>query len=198
LEEVQRAQAARAGAASGCTWPVPVFVEPCEYPADDPDDDGLVSSCDNCPTVANVLQEDGDSDNVGDDCDNCPATSNGTQVDGDADGVGDACDNCSAVANSLQENYDSDGLGDACDPCPAYATPGNGPFLTGDVNQDANYSSADIIYLVNYTFKSGPAPLPVAGVGDVNCSRTVTSGDVIYMVTHIFKAGPAPCDGCAL
>jgi hypothetical protein len=65
--------------------------------------------------------------------------------------------------------------------------------LMGDVNQDQVLSSADIIYSVNYTFKSGPDPLPDRSVGDVNCSGGVSGADIIWMVNHIFKGGPEPC-----
>ena len=68
--------------------------------------------------------------------------------------------------------------------------------MTGDVNTDANHTSADIIYLVNFVFKGGPAPLPCPAAGDVDCSLSVTSADIIYMVNFVFKGGVAPCDIC--
>jgi len=67
---------------------------------------------------------------------------------------------------------------------------------TGDVNIDGAYTSADIISLVNFVFKSGAAPLPCQASGDVNCSSSVTSADIIHLVNHVFKGGPAPCDVC--
>ena len=70
--------------------------------------------------------------------------------------------------------------------------------LTGDVNVDGLLTSADVIYLVNYAFRSGPGPLPVESAGDVNCNYVVTSADIIYMVNHIFKGQPPPCDVCTL
>jgi hypothetical protein len=70
--------------------------------------------------------------------------------------------------------------------------------LTGDVNVDALLTSADIISLVNYVFKGGPAPLPIELAGDIDCSGAVTSGDIISMVNHVFKSGPAPCDACTI
>ena len=69
---------------------------------------------------------------------------------------------------------------------------------TGDVDTSGAITSADIIYLVNYVFKAGPAPLPVTEAGDANCSGEVTSADLIYLVNHVFKAGPLPCDVCTL
>ncbi len=40
--------------------------------AHDEDGDGLADGCDNCPAVANVMQEDSDTDGVGDACDPHP------------------------------------------------------------------------------------------------------------------------------
>jgi len=67
-------------------------------------------------------------------------------------------------------------------------------FLSGDANANGTITSSDIIYLVNYVFKSGPEPLPVWQSGDTNCDLKVTSSDIIYLVNYVFKSGPAP--GC--
>lgn len=64
--------------------------------------------------------------------------------------------------------------------------------LPGDANADGSFTSADLIYLVNYIFKSGPGPM-VTGHGDVNCSSATNSADIIYMVNFIFKGGLPPC-----
>jgi hypothetical protein len=69
--------------------------------------------------------------------------------------------------------------------------------LAGDVNNSGSITSADIIYLVGFVFKGGPAPLPCNENGDVQCSGSVTSADIIYLVGFVFKGGPAPCDICA-
>ncbi len=87
----------------------------------DQDNDGLCAFADNCPTVANPLQEDTDGDGIGDACDNCSSTANTTQLDTDYDGWGDPCDNCPTVSNSTQVDTDLDGIGDACDNCPVLA-----------------------------------------------------------------------------
>ena len=68
--------------------------------------------------------------------------------------------------------------------------------MTGDVNLSGSITSSDIIYLVNFVFKGGPAPEPCVASGDVNCNAAVTASDVIYMVNHVFKSGDAPCDVC--
>ncbi|EKD50620.1 MAG: hypothetical protein ACD_62C00479G0001 [uncultured bacterium] len=108
---------------------------------DDPDDDGLCGTSDNCEDVANEDQADADADGIGDVCDddadndeikddadNCPEISNADQADLDADTVGDVCDddkdddtilndvdNCEIVSNEDQTDSDGDGEGDVCD-----------------------------------------------------------------------------------
>ena len=91
----------------------------------DPDEDGILAPCDNCPDLNNADQSDADLDNVGDDCDNCPGVSNEDQIDSDSDGIGNACDNCPDAANADQADADDDGIGDVCDPAPM--TPGSEP-----------------------------------------------------------------------
>jgi hypothetical protein len=63
----------------------------------------------------------------------------------------------------------------------------------GDVNQDDVLTSADLIYLINYMFKSGPDPLPERSIADVNCSGGLGGSDIIYLVNYVFKGGAAPC-----
>jgi len=70
--------------------------------------------------------------------------------------------------------------------------------VTGDVNADQVLTSADIIYLVGFVFKSGAAPLPIELAGDVDCNGNVTSTDIIFMVNHVFKGAQAPCDACLI
>ena len=67
------------------------------------------------------------------------------------------------------------------------------PSVRGDVNKDNKKNLTDIIYLVNYVFKGGPAPDPV-DLGNVNCSSGAPNlTDIIYMVNYVFKAAKAPC-----
>ncbi len=64
--------------------------------------------------------------------------------------------------------------------------------LCGDANNDTKINLQDIIYLVNYIFKGGPAPSPLLA-GDVNGDGKINLSDIVYIVNYIFKGGPAPC-----
>jgi len=66
--------------------------EPDGSPNADTDGDGVVDSADNCPTIANPMQENEDGDKFGDVCDPCPPVADDTPPDADGDGVADACD----------------------------------------------------------------------------------------------------------
>jgi len=67
------------------------------------------------------------------------------------------------------------------------------PHLKGDVNGDDQINSADIVFLINYLFKSGPAPDPLE-LGYVNCGdEVVNSADIVYLIDYLFKGGPPPC-----
>jgi immune inhibitor A len=68
-------------------------------------------------------------------------------------------------------------------------------LLSGDTNGDGLTTAADVVIMVNFVFKSGPPPDPVA-VADVNANCAVTSSDIIYLVNYVFKSGPAPLVGC--
>ena len=69
-------------------------------------------------------------------------------------------------------------------------------YATGDANGDGNISISDIVYLINYLFKGGPAPFP-AWKADVNGDCKVSLSDIVYLINFLFKGGPAPKKGCA-
>jgi aminopeptidase N len=62
----------------------------------------------------------------------------------------------------------------------------------GDVNGDGKINMGDAIYILNYLFKNGPAPV-TPEVGDLNCDANVNLADAIYLLNFLFKDGPCPC-----
>jgi hypothetical protein len=66
--------------------------------------------------------------------------------------------------------------------------------LRGDVNSDGVIDISDVVYLINYLFIDGPAPVPILKVGDVNCDGNVNASDVVYLINYLFINGPPP--GC--
>ncbi len=66
-------------------------------------------------------------------------------------------------------------------------------FMPGDANGDWTIDVGDPVFLINFIFKSGPAPDPL-DVGDANCDGYIDVGDVVHLINFIFKSGPPP--GC--
>jgi len=64
-------------------------------------------------------------------------------------------------------------------------------FEHGDVNADGSVAISDVVYLVNYLFKSGPEPIPLE-TGDVNGNNEATISDAVYLVNYLFKSGSPP------
>jgi len=74
-----------------------------------------------------------------------------------------------------------------------YATIKYIQFLRGDANHDGIVNVSDVVYLISYLFKGGPAPIPGTIVGDANCDGKVTIADAVYLINYLFKGGPKPC-----
>jgi hypothetical protein len=193
----------------------------------DLDGDGVSDQTDNCPDVANPLQEDADGDGRGDVCDactdtdsdgfgnpgfpnntcatdNCPTVPNPGQLDTDHDGHGDACDNCPAVTNLDQADRDVDGVGDLCDNCPNYPNPDQaGCSHHGDVASDDDAIDVmDVVALIDYAFSGAAQPAKDSGCphidrGDVNCDGADDVLDVVRMIEFAFSGGAPPCNPCA-
>jgi hypothetical protein len=70
-----------------------------------------------------------------------------------------------------------------------------GTAFCGDCNGDASLSVNDIVFLLGYLYKQGPAPDPLCR-GDANCSGAVDASDMVYLINYFFKSGPAPCFEC--
>ena len=50
---------------------------------------------------------------------------------------------------------------------------------------------ADVVFLINYLYKFGPAPDPPQR-GDLNGDSEVTLADIVYLINYLYRAGPPP------
>jgi len=66
------------------------------------------------------------------------------------------------------------------------------PYICGDVNRDGGVDIADVVYLINYLFVEGPAPIPQAA-GDANHDFLIDIADVVYIINYLFLEGDPPC-----
>ncbi len=62
---------------------------------------------------------------------------------------------------------------------------------SGDINSDGNINVGDVVFLINYIFRSGQAPEDMR-MAEINCDGSVNVGDAVYMITFIFNGGPPP------
>ena len=68
-------------------------------------------------------------------------------------------------------------------------------WICGDVNHDGSAvpNVADLTYLVNFLFRSGPAPaVPAAADCNGQGGDTINVADLTYLVNYLFKSGPPP------
>lgn len=65
----------------------------------------------------------------------------------------------------------------------------------GDANFDGHTTVSDVVWLINYLFKEGPAP-SYPPSGDVNLDGKTTVADVIYFINYLFKGGPCLGGAC--
>ncbi len=63
--------------------------------------------------------------------------------------------------------------------------------LRGDMTQDFQVDISDIVFLVDFIFTGGVAPL-AGQMGDVNDDEAIDISDVVYIVDFIFTGGPPP------
>jgi hypothetical protein len=68
--------------------------------------------------------------------------------------------------------------------------------LWGDANGSGEVEVGDVVYLLNYLYKGGSAPVP-SHVGDPNDDCITDVADAVYLLNYLYKGGPAPLPGCA-
>jgi hypothetical protein len=64
-------------------------------------------------------------------------------------------------------------------------------FEHGDANANGQVTIADVVYLINFFFKSGPEPIPME-TGDVDGDNLSQIQDAVYLVNYLFKGGNPP------
>jgi len=65
------------------------------------------------------------------------------------------------------------------------------PYIPCDANGDSLVDISDVVWLVNYLFKSGPDP---ANWSDANCDDDMTISDAVYLINYLLRSGPLPGD----
>ena len=70
------------------------------------------------------------------------------------------------------------------------------PYWPGDVTFDGELRDAsDVVYLINYIYKQGPAPLhPISA--DINGpDRLIDVEDIVYLLNYLYRSGSEPNPG---
>ena len=68
-------------------------------------------------------------------------------------------------------------------------------YTMGDPTWDGVIDMADVLFLINYLYKGGPAPDPLE-IGDVTCDGEVNIEDVLFLINYLYRGGPAPPASC--
>jgi hypothetical protein len=68
-------------------------------------------------------------------------------------------------------------------------------YHIGDANGDEQIDLVDVVFLINYVFRDGPSPDPLAR-GDLTCDDETNLVDIIFLINYLFKNGPAPPASC--
>lgn len=163
-----------------------------------------VFGCPMTSTTTLTLISDTDGDGILDPADNCPLVANPLQEDADGDGAGDVCDNCLTLANPAQTDADSDTYGAACDCNDAnplvYIAPITQTVIP--VDQEICYNSDAIVTLTStqlgydYYLRIDPINTivdgPIAGTGG---SITLTALGLTSGETYnVYATGGGTCD----
>lgn len=63
----------------------------------------------------------------------------------------------------------------------------------GDATGDGVVNIADVIYMINYLYRSGPPPVSFEA-GDANCDDDHSLLDIVFLINYLYRGGPPP--GC--
>jgi len=65
-------------------------------------------------------------------------------------------------------------------------------FNCGDADASGTINILDVTYIINYLYKSGPAPTPWLQTADADGSGLNNILDVTYLINYLYKDGPYP------
>ncbi|MCP4705789.1 MAG: hypothetical protein GY865_14415 [candidate division Zixibacteria bacterium] len=63
--------------------------------------------------------------------------------------------------------------------------------LCGDTDDSGKIDILDIVFLINFKYKDGPAPEPIS-IGDTDGSFEIDILDIVYLINFKYKDGPEP------
>jgi len=70
------------------------------------------------------------------------------------------------------------------------------PAKCGDCNGDYIVDLGDLLWLINYLYKSGPPPYCPFNRGDINSDGVIDMGDMLTLINYLYDNGPEPkCPG---
>jgi len=96
---------------------------------------------------------------------------------------------CSPEAIATAEAWYAVGVGSEDDyDCPT--------CMAGDADGSGGVDIDDVIYIIEFVFLGGPAPVPEECCGDANGSGSVDIDDIVYLIAYIFGSGSAPVNAC--
>ena len=64
-------------------------------------------------------------------------------------------------------------------------------YIVGDATGDGIVDLEDVLLLINYLYKGGPAPNPLEA-GDATCNGIIDLEDILFLINYLYKGGPAP------
>jgi hypothetical protein len=68
--------------------------------------------------------------------------------------------------------------------------------VPGDASNDSLVNLGDIVFLISYLYKNGPAPC-VMESADANGDCLLNLGDLVHLISFLYRGGPPPVQGCA-
>jgi len=87
--------------------------------------------------------------------------------------------------------YDDYGGETWCEQYQYFTVTGMPNFLVGDFTADCSIDIADVIFGLNYVYRSGEAPEPLES-GDTDCDGSVDIVDIVCIVDYLFRSSPPP------